>query len=106
MEEIEKEIRIEQSREHVCFNRSLFMMSCKEIFVDSEGNFTHSVHGFVGIITEEMTIILRKGNIQKPMHGFDLPMLPSQFHQLFGRDDPAGNVVTGFLTKMSTSFLD
>ena len=34
------------------------MMSCKEIFVDSEGKFTQSVHGFVGIITEEMTIIV------------------------------------------------
>lgn len=34
------------------------------------------IHGLVGIFAEETAVILRKSNIQKPVHGFNFPMLP------------------------------
>lgn len=55
-------------------------MSSKEIFVDSKGKFAQSIHGFVGVFTEKTALTLGKGHIQNPVHRFDLPMLPSQFH--------------------------
>ena len=47
----------------------------------------------MGIFTEETAVILRKSNIQNPVHRLNFPMLASKFHELFGTGIPAGFVL-------------
>ena len=43
----------------------------------------------MGIFTGETAVILRKSDIQNPVHRFNFPMLASKFHELFGTGIPA-----------------
>lgn len=81
-------------------------MSGKEIFMNSKSKFAQGIHRFVGVFAEETTVILGKGHIQKPVHRLNFPMFPGNFHQLFGRNIPAGNVIAGFPAVVSTSLYD
>ena len=103
MEECKEEIGIEQSREHMGLNRGFLAVSGKEIFMDSKGKFTQGIHRLVGIFAEKMAVILRKSNIQKPVHRLDFPMLTNKCRQLFGRGVPAGNIIAGLPAVMSTN---
>ena len=103
MEEIEEEIGVEECGEHRGFDRGFFVVIGKEIFMDSKGKFAQGIHRLMGVFTEKTAVILRKSNIQSPVHRLNLPVLPSKLHQLFGRGVPAGNVITGFPAEMSTS---
>lgn len=78
-------------------------MGGKEIFMNSKSKFAQGIHRFVGVFAEETTVILRKSNIQQPVHGLDFPMLPSKFHQLNGGGVPAGNVITGLPAVVPTN---
>ena len=57
----------------------------------------------MGIFTGETAVILRKSDIQNPVHRFNFPMLASKFHELFGTGIPAGNVIAGFPAAMSVN---
>ena len=76
-------------------------MGGQEIFMDSKSEFAQSVHGFVGIFAQKTAAIFRKGNVQHPVHGFNLPMLPGKRHKLFCRNISAGNIITGFYAVLS-----
>ena len=93
MEDSEEEIGVDESREHIGLNRGFFVVSSEEIFMDSKGKFAQNIHRFMGVFSKKTATILRKSNIQNPMHRFDFPMLPGQHHQLLGTDIPAGNVL-------------
>lgn len=90
-------VGIKKSGEHICLNGKLFVVSVKEIFMDSEGEFAQNIHSFVNIFTEKTVLILRKSNIQKPVHRLDLPVLLRKLHQFLSRSIPAG-IATGFNT--------
>ena len=98
-----EEIGNEESGEHRSLDRRFFVAFGKEIFMDSKGKFAQGIHRLVCVFTEKTAVIFRKSNIQNPVHGLDFPMLPSKFHQLFGRGIPAGNVITGLPAVMPAS---
>ena len=103
MEKCDEEIGIQKGGEHRSLDRGLFVVNDKEIFMDSKGKFAQSIHRLMGVFTEETAVILRKSDVQNPVHRLDFPMFPSKFHQLPGGGVPAGNVVTDFPAAMSPS---
>lgn len=56
-----------------------------------------------GVSRRKWAGILRKSDIQNPVHRFNFPMLASKFHELFGTGIPAGNVIAGFPAAMSAN---
>ena len=79
------------------------MAGGEEILMDGQGKFAQSIHGSMGIITEEPAVIFRKGNIQKPVHRLNLPMFPRQSHKLFRRIVTAGNIIADFMAGVSAN---
>ena len=74
--------------------------------MDSQGEFAQDNHGLMGVFAEETTVILRKSNIQYPVHRLNFPVLLGKLHQLFGESIPAGNVIAGLPAVPSANLHD